>query len=200
MAAMIVEPLVEQLHRDASAESARRIEAAKAEATRILGEANGRRASARDAAVAAATHALRTETDREAADASRQRQLRLLEVRTSVVAEVLELAGTRATTLPAHPEFPRTLQRLLVSALNYLPEGEGSVRTSPTLVQLVRDALAGAGRSGVAVTPDERLSIGVVAESGGGRVRVDATLDTLLAQSRDALAIALVRRLQDGAR
>lgn len=188
-------PLLEQLYRQADNEVARRLAGARAEADLLEAAGASRLAAKRDDALRARARALGAELERARSERERKRQFDLLAARRRLVDRTIEVAMRRAPECVARPEVREALQRILRDALAYLPEGEGVVRCHP----LVAPVLAGAAALGrTPLVPEEGLPFGFVAESRDGRVRVDATLERLVARAREALSIAIVRRHAEG--
>lgn len=188
---MSATPLTDQLFRDADAEVARRVAVARAEADRLEAAGALSLAAERGDALRARAHALGTELERAREERNRRRHFDLLAARRRLVDRAIEVAMRRAPEIVDHPAVASAMQRILRHALAYLPEGDGTVRCHPLVVPALQEA--GVLR-GATIASDEALPFGFVVESRDGRVRVDATLETLMAREREALAIALVRR------
>lgn len=192
---MSATPLTEQLFRDADAEVARRLAAARAEAARLEAEGAAALDAERREALARRARALGAELDGERAARDRRRHFDLLSAQRRLVERALEVAMRRAPELVVRDDVAEALRRMLRRALAYLPEGDGAVRCHP----LVLSALHGTDDlRGATIGGDEALAFGFVAESRDRRVRIDATLETLVAREREALSIALVRRHAEG--
>lgn len=188
-------PLLQQLFRDADAEVARRLAAARAVAAGLEEGAAARLAAERDDALRARAKSLGAALERERSERERKRQFDLLTSRRRLVDRAIEVAMRRAPEWVGRAEVAQALQRMLRDALAYLPEGEAKVRCHPLLVP----ALAGADTVGSApLHAEDGVPFGFVAESRDGRVRVDATLERLVARERERLSIALVKHHAEG--
>lgn len=187
---MSATPLTDQLFRDADAEVARRLAAARAEATRLEADGAATLDAGRRDALGARARSLGAELARERSERDRRRHFDLLAARRRLVDRAIEVAMRRAPGLVGRDDVAQALRQILRGALAYLPEGDGTVRCHPGVLPALQemDALGSA-----TLVADDVLPFGFVAESRDGRVRIDATLETLVARDRDALAIALIR-------
>lgn len=188
---MSATPLTDQLFRDADAEVARRLAAARAEAARLEADEAAALDAERREALAARARALGTELQHERTARDRRRHFDLLAARRRLVDRAIEVAMRRAPELVGRDDVAEALRRIVRGALAYLPEGDGAVSCHP-LVMPVLQGMDGLG--GATIVADDALPFGVVVESRDRRVRIDATLATLVAREREALSIALVRR------
>lgn len=192
---MSATPLVEQLRRDADAEVARRLETARAASERVEREGATRLAAERDDALRAAAGEAAIRLAHERAERDRKRQFDLLSARRRLVDRVIEVAMRRAPAIAGERDVAVALRRSLHEALAYLPEGDRTVRCHPAVIPALQAAIADAGATLVA---DSGLSFGFLAQSGDGRVCVDATLEGMAQRERAALSIALVRHAGEG--
>lgn len=187
---MSATPLTDQLFRDADAEVARRLAVARAEAARLDAEGAAALDAGRREALEVRARALSAELERERSSRDRRRHFDLLAARRRLVDRAIEVAMRRAPELVGRDDVAEALQRILRGALAYLPEGDGAVSCHP----LVMPALQGMdGLGSATIVADDALPFGFVAESRDRRVRIDATLESLVAREREALSIALVR-------
>lgn len=192
---MSATPLTDQLFRDADAEVARRLAAARAEAARLEAEGAAALDAERREALAVRARALGAALDGERSARDRRRHFDLLAARRRLVDRSLEVAMRRAPELVARDDVAEALRRIVRRALAFLPAGDGAVRCHPLVLPALQEM---DGLGGATIVADEALPFGFVAESRDRRVRIDATLETLVAREREALSIALVRCHAEG--
>jgi len=192
---MTIAPLLGQLRDSARAESERRLEAAREEALRLV-----------DAATAALERRKQQELERRAATWSRDRERVLNESRVAaaretlaagdrLVTRVLKVAGERAAEFAAGPDAARWLARTIANAIDFLPDGPIVVRTS--FIGGAAAVHASAPAREVREAPMQGQS-GVILESAGGAVRVEATLERFLLDERARLAQMIIGRATEG--
>jgi vacuolar-type H+-ATPase subunit E/Vma4 len=191
-------PLLDRLRRDADAEVARRLDAARARAASIIAELEARLSRQRAERLDAARRDVERETERErAAATARANQLRLA-ARERFTCRALEAAQERAAARGAQPAVAAWVTRNLDGALECFPPGPLVVRTAPVLASALR-SLGERGSRTLEVRPDPSLALGIVVESPDGALRVDATLESVLRAERARLVIELIRLAQGAA-
>jgi vacuolar-type H+-ATPase subunit E/Vma4 len=192
---MTIAPLLGQLRDSARTESERRLEAAREEARRLV-----------IAATAALERRRQQALDRRAATWLRERERVLDESRVAaaretlaasdrLVTRVLKCAGDRAAEFARGGDADRWLASTVASAIDFLPDGPIVVRTS----------FAGGAAAARASAPEREVreepiagQSGVVLESAGGAVRVEATLERFLRDARPRLAQMIIARVTEG--
>lgn len=156
-------------------------EAAASEAARIEAEASARRTDRIASATAACTSTHRAAGDAEIASAGRAARADILAARAAMLERIRagvceQLPGV----LAADPELQRAL---VVAALACVGDEPGTLRCSPRLAELAREAAPAAIR----VEDAPETATGVVIELASGTC-IDATLTTLLDRMWPALA------------
>lgn len=192
---MTIAPLLGQLRDSARTESERRLEAAREEARRIV-----------SAAAAALERRKQQELERRTATWSRDRERVLNESRVAAAREtlaaserlivrVLTRAGERAAEFARSREAAQWMARTIASAIDFLPEGPIVIRTS----------IPGGAAAVQACDPVREVreapaqgQAGVMLESAGGDVRVEATLERFLRDERARLAQMIIARATEG--
>jgi len=192
---MTIAPLLGQLRDSARTESERRLEAAREEARLLL-----------TAATATLERRRQQELERRADTWSRDRERVLNESRVAaaretlaasdrLVTRVLQCASDRAAEFTRGGDADRWLASTLGNAIDFLPDGPIVVRTS----------FAGGAAAARACAPGREVreeplegQSGVVLESAGGKVRVEATLERFLRDERPRLAQMIIARVTEG--
>jgi vacuolar-type H+-ATPase subunit E/Vma4 len=187
-----VNPLLDQLIRDADAEVNRRLDDARARAAAFASDLEARLEQQRAEKLAAVQHEVERETERLRGQARQRANEVTLAARERFVNRVLDTVRTRAAALGGKPAVIEWVTRNLPAALDCFPSGPVVVRASPALVPTVRGLDQREGRP-VEIREDGTLLLGTVVESPDGQLAVDATLETLLRAERPRLAIRLVR-------
>ena len=192
---MTIAPLLGQLRNTARTERERRLDAARDEAERLE-------------AGAAATLERRRQLERErrTAEWSRERERRLDDARAAaardtlaasdrLVRRVLACVRERAAEFDRAPEAAQWRAATIASAIEYLPDGPVVLRT----------AHAGSAAAVRACAPGREVRevagqdvTGVVLETAGGDVRVEATLERFLHSERARLTQMIVARSSEG--
>jgi vacuolar-type H+-ATPase subunit E/Vma4 len=192
---MTLAPLLGQLRDSARDESERRLEAARDEARRL-----------ENAAAAGLERRRQQELERRAATWSRDRERVLNESRVAaaretlaasdrLVTRVLKCADERAAESARGPGATQWLSRPIASAIDFLPDGPIVVRTS--FAGGAAAVRASAPGRDVREAPIQGQS-GVILESSGGEVRVEATLERFLRDERARLAQMIIGRATEG--
>lgn len=185
-------PLLEHLRRDAEAEAARLVDAARDAALRLDHELGARLTSMRTAALEATRQQVVRETEVRRDVARRRANEVTLSARQRFVNRALEAASVRAPERARDPALAAWLIRNFHAALGCLPPGPAIVRAPAALTSVIRTLARNAGPA-LEVREDDSLSPGVVAETPDGALRVDATLASVLRSERPGLAIWLLR-------
>lgn len=192
---MTIAPLLGQLRDSARAERERVLDAAREEGRRVL-----------NAATADMERRRQQEVERRSEGWSRHRERVLnescvaaaretLAASDRLVTRVLECASERAAEYAHGPEAEQWLARTVASAMDFLPDGPILIRTSFKGGAAAVRACA-PGRE-VREVPDEGTA-GVILESAGGEVRVEATLHRFLRDERARLAQMIMARATEG--
>jgi vacuolar-type H+-ATPase subunit E/Vma4 len=193
---MAVETLLQTLEQAATAQADHTLAEARARAEALVRDATvdaeRRRALVLDEVRARA----RLASDRAFAEATRALKERLLSARTAVVAQVLARAGARLSTLEGSA-YPWRIEPLVESTLAYLAGAPAALSCRPDVAARVEAASAGRGEIEISASPE--AAAGVLGRSADGRVTVDNTLVALLERRRPELAIAIARRIEEGA-
>jgi vacuolar-type H+-ATPase subunit E/Vma4 len=194
-----VHPLLDQLKRDADAEVARRLSDARSKAAHHLAGADAELARQFQAATDEHRRVIQLELDHHRDELLRQCRIEELESRRRLVERALQVALTRAVALTGHRAFAPVLQKLVDSAMDFFPPGECVITCHPSLERIVRDAASARDAGKAPVQVDSALGFGFTIESADHRVRVDATLGTLMRLAKADLAIHLVGLHMQGA-
>lgn len=122
----------------------------------------------------------------------------MLEARDALLDRVFARAGERLAAALERPAARERLVERAREALGLVPRGDIVIHCSPGVAAVLEDALEDAReRDGaLRIETDPRLPAGFRVEAAGGALWVDATLDSLLAQQRPALAVEVLRRLE----
>lgn len=201
--------LLGRLRREADAAIAACEAAAQSDARRVREEAA--RAAEAQRHEALATRAGRHElAQRAARDMAQQRVVaETLQARAEAIDRVLTAAAAQAERLASHPGLPDLLSADITSALRYLPDDAVTVRCPASLALQAQDAVTAidAARTGdgvgdhlgerVRVAVDPAVPFGLIAQSGDGRVTVDATIARRIASDRPRLAIRIAQLLAE---
>ena len=183
--------LCRTLEREGAAERDRVLAAARAEAERLLSEAEARRLEERARALSDAAAAARAAAESRLAAARQAARRRTLEAQRLLVDRVLA-AATRL--LPAAAARPDVLAALVAEALAYAA-GPAVLRCPPALAEGVRARVAGRAEIGVEAAGGARSGVEAVLQ--GGAVTVDATLEGRLERAGAGLAIDILGKVAD---
>ena len=190
---MSVDELLRALEREAEAEIAAILGAARAEADELDREGARRTQARADAAVARARARTQATIDADVAEARRRRGGDVLVRRAAALDRVR--AATRVA-LPGLLEADDVVDALVASVVAALAGGAAgeatetvTLRCPPTLVAAVRRRLS--GRPDIIVIADEAIGPGLLAERAGGRVTIDARLTTFLERWWPGLRLAI---------
>lgn len=188
--------LLARLRADADAAIEARANAARAEAEALRREAREEAARRRDAMLA--QHVRDAERDDAlASDEARGRAWRaLLVARADALDRIFAATASALNAQPSSPALRKRLAEQLTLALGYVPTGDAVVRAPAPAIDAVRAAVAGSGRAGLSVVPDDSVPLGLVVETPDRTFVVDATFARALERDRARLAIALVREVE----
>ncbi len=189
---MALDTLLESLARDADNEVRAILEAARAEAGRIGGDAAALVEQRCEAAVAARDSELARQADAERAHAVHEARVRVLEARQRFLDRVFDGVEARLARAVTEPEGTAVVDALVREAAGFFPDAGLVARCPAVLVPAVRAALGGSRSAHVEI--DESVAAGVVLEAGDGSMRVDNTLVQRVRRLRPALSIALLAR------
>lgn len=190
---MAIDALLAALDRDVEAEVARLRTAAAAEAAALEADAAARIAADEASWAGALRAALEAEAALAVGEARRAARAEVLRARDALLARVLEATAARLRGALDGDEGAARLAVLVASARAYLGDAGGTMRCRPEFAAAVTRALA--GEAAIRVEPDAAVGTGVVAHEASGRFTVEATLERLLAQRRDAILVRLAREV-----
>lgn len=192
---MTARPLLDELRHSAAREIAALRQRATEQAEAIV-------ASARDATERRTQEArqasMQVASERVAAaraDAARRVSELVLPARAAALDRIFEAAAVRVESRLDHPRLAEALEPLVSDALRYLPDGPVRVRCQARLTALLGEMPALRDRDDASVVVDASAPLGFIAESGDGRMSVDATFARRLARARTELSTDVVRRL-----
>jgi len=172
-----LDDLLGALEREAAAEVAALDAEARAAADRLVATAAERRERARRDALVRARTSAQTRHDTAIAEAARRGRGAVLSARAAALERLRVAASERLAALLAGGDGARILDRL-VAAIVAVAGDRARLRCPPDLVAAVTARLD--GRPGLTVEADLAVLAGVIADRDDGRVRIDATLGTLL--------------------
>ncbi len=193
---MALEHLIRALEEDAEGRVRRRLETARAEVDRLLAEAERERGQQRLTRLRDWEKELRREAYLELARARREGRREVLLARERMLDRVLAAAEDRLAALLEQDACRIALGERLEVAQAYMGDEPCVLRASPGLAGELRSHLA--GRAGVTVVEEPDLGSGFSLEAQDGSVRVDGTLEALLARLRPVLSLEVVRRVERG--
>jgi vacuolar-type H+-ATPase subunit E/Vma4 len=188
---MSLDRLLETLERDARAEAARVLVAARGEAKAVRARAEAGVARRRAEALRAHEEALRADAAARLAVVRRRGRAVALDARQQLLERVR--AATRERIAAAEGEAGSLAVRLR-AALACHGAAPVEIHCAPALAEAVRAVAR--GRPGATVTPDGTAADPLVARAAGGALEVDATLAALLERHWPELAIDVVRELK----
>lgn len=166
---------------------------ARAEAARLLAEADRRIADRRREAMEDKEAECRAEA-RVAIAAARHEAMRdLLLARTRVVDRVIDRARDLLPEAAMRETYVSGVAEGLAEALEFVDSRGAVVRCSEGLEPTLREALE--SKPGVALKPEAALGPGFILVGPGGLVQVDARLETRIDQLASELAIEIHARL-----
>lgn len=190
---MAVEALLDALERRARDDITARLEAARAEARRMVeratAEVERRRRLHLERIEAGRRHAIA----RRFADQVRALRADVLVARAGLLEAVFAGAVDRLRTLPL-TSYAARLKRLVPVMLGYLEDRQVEIRCPPDAAALV-EQLASAWPM-AKVVPDPAAAAGLVATTPERDLEVDGTLEALLTRWRADLAIELLAKVE----
>jgi vacuolar-type H+-ATPase subunit E/Vma4 len=180
--------LLEALERSTEEEAQGILSAAGSEAARIRAAA---RAAAEDRvrrALDADRTGLQESSERRRLTARREATARLLRARAELMDRVLVTARARAATVQGWPEYRAALERDLQQLLAFLDGRPAVLSCAPADVDPLRRSAA---NTALTIAPSADVPAGLSCSAEDGRLTIDLTLPTRLAQRWPELAIAL---------
>ncbi len=191
---MAIQELLAALDAEADARAEEQLAAARAEAKRIAEAAAEQLAAARSARVSDVESKVRRETEARLSSERRRARAEVLRERHAMVERVLAAATACFPSAIMAARVP--LERHLAEALAHVEGTVARVHCRPELMAAIEPLAAARGLT-VEATP--AAGWGVVAADGSGRIEVDNTLEARLVRMRAVLAVALARRVEEGA-
>ncbi|MEQ1690316.1 MAG: hypothetical protein ABMA00_03475 [Gemmatimonas sp.] len=113
------------------------------------------------------------------------------------VTRVMDAMILHANALATHSDLPGMIRADLSRALQYLPDGDVTIRCPASIERLVREAAAQAGAMRATVLVDPGVPLGIIVQSGDGRVHVNATIAQRIGSERPRWAIHIARLLAE---
>jgi vacuolar-type H+-ATPase subunit E/Vma4 len=141
-------------------------------------------------ALAAARHERQQQYTRALADYRRQLRASELTERHTVIERVFVRANALAAREQTLDEWSPVWPAVAVEALSYAGSIPCRLRAGRSVAALLREARVADGRADI--VEDPQVGPGFVVEAIDGTVRIDVTIDALLAQRREHLAIGLL--------
>lgn len=196
---MAVQALIARLEAEAEEGRRRVLDGARAEAARIVAEADARDQAIRHGVAAARREERRARQDRLGREARARSRARLLGSRRELLEEVIGLARRRLPEVLA--DRPGIVGGLVAAALDHI-DGPAILRLRPCDEPAARAALSARSArdpaaAAVQLELDPAAAVGIEARSPDGRVRVDATLAGHLERLRPAIEVAISRRVDE---
>jgi len=111
---------------------------------------------------------------------------RIAQARHDVYEGAFEEAGERLRGIRDRPDYPAIFQRLLQEAVSFFENRDLVLHVDPADEEICRKAADGIGLSGE-ILSDIQCTGGVIVETGGGRVRVENTIDSRLDRARESM-------------
>jgi vacuolar-type H+-ATPase subunit E/Vma4 len=186
--------LLAALDAQAEARAEQELAAARAEAARIAELAAAQLAAASAARVSDIESSVRRETEAQLSAERRRARTEVLRERHAMVERVLAAAAACFPSAIAARRVP--LERHLAEALAHIDGAGARVRCRPELRPQVEPLAAARG---LAVEDDPSAGWGIIAVDASGRIEVDNTLEARLGRMRAGLAVALARKVEEGA-
>ena len=182
--------LLDVLTAEGELEARQVIDRARSEAARIDAASAQRVARDLEARLTARSEELRLTESAEKVKARGRARESGFGIRERVVNDVLR----RTRRLLAGAATDAWLQRQVAAVIEYLPEGAVELRCAKRDLAAVKKVAAGRPHTAVAV--DDGIQAGVVAAMSDGTLRVDGTAEAQLDRMRAALAIEIVRAVE----
>lgn len=194
---MALAELLRALEEEAEGRIAEIRSRASAEAERIERESEADLARREATDLGAREAELRSAAAREVEEARRAAAGRVLEARSEALARVRQRVEARLAARAGDQVMLPWLVRGMERGLEYLDHGAVVVQAPAALLGELREAHPGARE--VTFEPFAEQRAGLLLRSADGAVTVDATLEGVLAREWPAVAIELVRRIEEGA-
>ena len=192
---MALELFLDSLARDVEGDARDVLDAARAEAARILADANTRAARRCDEALAARDVELRAGMDSTRARARREARIATLRARDGFLERTFGAAEAELPgTLDAAPHAD-ALARLVAEALDFFPGTPSVVRCRAGLADRVSALAASLGA--VRASSDDSVPEGVIVEAEDGSATVNNTLVERLRRLRPMLSIEILARVSE---
>jgi len=185
--------LLEALRRSNEEESTRLVSEAREESESILALARARATERLGKILDAERSRLRQASERRRVAARRAAAARLLLARTTLLERVFAAAGAAAPRVLVWPAYAASLEADVRRIRELLGGDPGTLRCAPTDAERVRGWTSG---SAVSVVPAPEIAAGLHCTADEGRLTVDLTVPSRLAQERAVLAIALGPELE----
>lgn len=187
--------LTTELRRRAERTAQDVMEAARADAERILGEADAR-VEARRSEARASTEKIYREKSRSRIAAARHESMHsVLVARAGLLERVLNLARTLIPDASRTQSYRGSLVNDVVQALEFIGHDHALIQCSEELIPEIREALSANSNAQVETLRDDRH--GFIAMGRGGRIQVDGTLESRLERLAPVLAIELRARIEE---
>ena len=190
---MALDELLRTLEHEAGTRMEEVLGRARAEATALREAADAARTARREATLRARELELRAAAARELEAARRAATRRVLEARAAALDRVRRATEARLAGRAGDPALLPRLRDELADGLGYLGEGPVVVEASEALLPDLRRAMNGRPE----VTFVAGRTAGLVLRAADGSLVVDASLETRLDRAWPALAIELVRRMEE---
>lgn len=185
--------LTAELRRRAEESAATIMQESKAEARRILADADESIRMRQREVLRDREKAWRAGARARTAAARHDGMKEVLLARTRLVERVLEKAKGMLPDASREEAYASLLRDDLERALDFVGDRGTTVWCTPALASELREALE--SKPSVVVKPTEEIGSGFVAVDDAERVRVDCTLETKLARLAPVLAIEILERL-----
>jgi vacuolar-type H+-ATPase subunit E/Vma4 len=170
---------------------------AEAEAETLRAEADAQARLVGEQTLALHERDLRADVHARIAVVSAETRRRVLEARAVLLERIFGLAREALPAALESGAAQAALASRAQAALEHAPVGAVEIMCSTNAIEAIQVALA--GRDGVTLEHDPELAAGFRLSAAGGALIIDATLEQLLVQQRDRLAIALMHRIEDEA-
>jgi len=194
---MALERLLSSLERDAAQQVDALLAAARARAERVTRTADEQDARCKSETLEARERAQRAAVELALARARRAARGRVLEARARLLEQVFGAARDRLPAAADSQAFRAALPARLAAARACLGDSPAAVRCAPALLPALRELSR--ETEGLALQPDPAIATGFVVASCDGALEVDETLERRLRRRRPALAIAVLRALEEQA-
>jgi vacuolar-type H+-ATPase subunit E/Vma4 len=185
--------LLEALRRSNEEESTLLLSEAREESESILAVARARAAERLGKILDVERARLRQASERRRVAARRAAAARLLLARTALLERVFVAARVAAPRVLGWPGYAASLEADVRRICELLGGDPGTLRCAPADAERVRGWTSG---SALAVVPSPEIAAGLHCTADEGRLTVDLTVPSRLAQERAVLAIALGPELE----